>query len=115
MNKLLILLIFFANTAFAEDIVYDEGIIENVLVTLHIMKDKEALNKALCDLYKEAGEDDEELCEPVDGFSSCFGNVLKNIAWCDVYILKPTKVDDNNILTFGHEVWHGVAGTEYHE
>lgn len=33
---------------------------------------------------------------------------------CDIYILEPKRVDDNNILTLGHEMAHCVWGS-YHK
>lgn len=101
MNKLLILLIFLTNIALAEPIVCDDGVIENVLITLHYVGSYEELEEM-------AGS-------PVEGFSLCERQVDKNMAWCDVYILEPKVVDGDHILTFGHEVFHGVCGVDYHD
>jgi hypothetical protein len=102
-SKWLILLIFFAKIVLAEPIV-PEGEVTNVLVTVHYY-----------DTYEQMWEafPDEALTE-FEGISLCDRNVEKNIAWCDVHIVRNQSVDGEHTLTLGHEVLHGVFGN-YHE
>jgi len=119
MNKLLISLIIFNLALFStsalgqesEVISYDEGIIKNVLVTLFFYPNKEALHAAVC----AAMDGDEYACSGgFVGFSACERKPEKNIAYCDIWQLAPSKVDGDNTLTLGHELMHGVAGPNYH-
>lgn len=103
MNKLLILLIFFLGTAVAEPIVPD-GEITNVLTTLFFY-----------DTYEDLWNDFPEDRGTLEGVSFCERKVDKNIAYCDVYLVRPQEVDGEHTLTLGHEVEHGVWGEEYHE
>lgn len=50
-----------------------------------------------------------------EGASSCWRDVEKNIAYCDVYFVEPREVDGEHTLTLGHEVLHGRYGPRYHK
>ena len=105
MRKLLILLIFFLSTAVAEPQRYietDEGIVENVLVTFVFYDNYRLLNKAF---PKYA---------PIEGISICERHIEKNIAYCEIHQVLPSRIDDKHTLTMGHEVAHGVFGL-YHK
>ena len=96
-NKLLILLIFFANIAPAEPVVPD-GEITNVLITVYYYDTYEEL----WDAFADQGE--------LEGVSLCERNVDKNIAWCDIHVVRSQEVDGEHTLTLGHEVLHGILG-----
>ena len=102
--KLLILLIFFATTAVAEDIDFSDGVITNILVTMFFY-----------DTYEEmyAAFPDEE--HDYEAISLCERLVEQNIAYCHIHQVMPTVVDGEHTLSFGHEVEHGAFGEAYHE
>jgi len=109
-TKLLISLIFFANTAVAEGITFNpepikpDGVITNVLSTFFFYESY----AALWDAWPEyAGE--------IEAISLCERKVEQNIAYCDIHQVMPTIVDGEHTLSMGHEVEHGVFGEEYHE
>ena len=110
LSKILILLIFFANIALAEDPAVEsgpivaDGVIENVLITFFFYDSYAEMWAAIPEKF--AGK--------VEGLSVCERKVDKNIAYCDVYQLRPTRVDGWHTLTMGHEVEHGVFGG-YHK
>ena len=92
---------------FDEPLQSPDGVITNVLSTFFIYDTREELQS----VYRQvSGYTDE-----VDGFSMCERNVEKNVAWCDIYIIRPTIVDGFNSAVAGHEVLHGVYGQHYHE
>lgn len=104
MHKLLILLIFTANIAVAEQISKNQDVITNVLSTFYLYATYEDLWEAFPDDYGT-----------LEGISFCERNVEKNMAWCDIHIVEPQVIDGEHTLTLGHEVEHGIYGEEYHE
>lgn len=68
--------------------------------------------------WNDDNPDDYE--DPLDknrlqGWSNCECYPERNFSHCDVYIVRPSKVDDEHTLTVGHEVLHGVYGPGYHD
>ena len=83
--------------------VRDTGIENTIIViSLHLYDDYDALNRDHAELHEDHTK--------VEGWSNCELQPEQNVAFCDVYILRPEYVDDNAMDTLGHEVWHGVAG-----
>jgi len=89
----------------AEDICYapystdvtPEYVVTNLLVTTHIFATVE-------ELAADVGED-------VASYSICETIVEENIAWCEIWIVQPTKVlGDPYMDGIGHEVAHGIWG-----
>lgn len=62
--------------------------------------------------YEEMWED---FGEEIEGWSECFRDLENNIAYCTIWSVRPTFVDDEHTLTIGHEVEHGIWGPGYHE
>jgi hypothetical protein len=91
-------------TANADDYerIQKDGEIENVVLTIFWFDTIEDLETAF-------GE------EGLQGYSECERYLKKNLAHCDLYVVRPTYVDDEETLTIGHEVLHGVYGHDYHE
>jgi hypothetical protein len=88
--------------------------ITNVLSTFFFFDTVEEM----IEKWNEQNPDDQE--DPNDpelmmGYSYCERKEDMNIAYCDVYQVRPTVVDGDHTLTLGHEVFHGVCGTEYHD
>lgn len=77
--------------------------IENMLVTMYWY-----------DTIEEFREDTGETDPEVHAMSLCETKPDKNIAYCDVYMVKPQRVDDDSTLSGGHEFFHGLFGS-YHE
>lgn len=50
----------------------------------------------------------------LEGLSACTRNVIKNTAHCTIWQTRPRKVDDEAMLTLGHELAHGIYGG-FHE
>ena len=86
-----------------EKIKFNGPVVRNVLVTFVFYDDYISLNEAFLEPV------------PIEGFSICERNVKANIAFCEIHQIGPVMVDDNHTLTMGHEVLHGVVGSEYHE
>jgi hypothetical protein len=99
--KCLWLLLFVASVALAEDIVFEYEI-TNVVSTLYLFDTRAEMEE-----YLEVSG--------ISGYSECFRNEEHNIAYCDIYSVRPTEVDDDPTTTVGHEVLHGVYGADYHE
>jgi len=74
--------------------------ITNVLITMHLYDTKAELQSDL-------------EVDGVKGYSECEINEEENIAYCDIYSVRPTHIDDDATTTVGHEVLHGVFGL-YH-
>lgn len=106
-RKLLILLLISSNIALAEPIVPD-GEITNVISTFYFFDTVSELQEYLTD---QTGEDFSD----TEAYSECWRNEEKNIAYCDIYVARPQEVDGEHTLSLGHEVLHGVYGTEYHQ
>ncbi len=77
--------------------------IENVLVTMYWY-----------DSIEEFREDTGETDPDVHAMSLCETHPDKNIAYCQVFMVKPGRVDDDATLSGGHEYFHGHHGA-YHE
>lgn len=77
--------------------------IENALYTIFYFDTIEEFRAA-------TGETDPDVLS----WSLCETKPDKNIAYCDLYILRAMYVDDNATTTFGHEVLHGLLGS-YHK
>ena len=73
-----------------------------IVVSLHLYDDHEALNKEHVEIH---GDDTE-----VAGWSDCEHQPEQNVAFCDIYVLRPEYVYGDGMDTIGHEFWHGVAG-----
>lgn len=73
--------------------------IENVMITFYWFDTLEELKT--------------ELNENVLGLADCDWNPDKNIAYCDIYAVRATYVDDEEACTIGHEVLHASQG-RYH-
>lgn len=115
MYKLLISLIFFMGTAAAESVIVEEiykseGMITNILTTIHIVTSYDEIAVA----YEEITGDELPADETLEGLSDCWRNVAQNIAYCDIWVFESKYVDDEHTLTMGHEVLHGVFGDRYH-
>jgi len=80
-----------------------EFMIENVLVTMFWYDTIE-------EFREETGETDPD----VHAMSLCETKPEKNIAYCDVFMVLPGRVDDDATLSGGHEYFHGHFGA-YHE
>lgn len=111
--KLLISLIFFTNSVAAGDptkIHKDDGIITNILTTIHIVTSYEEI----AEVYEQVMGFPVTPGITLEGLSDCWRNVEKNIAYCDIWMFEPKDVDDDATLTLGHEVEHGMYGDRYH-
>ena len=104
MKFIFILILAFSSVYAEEELVRDTGMENTVVVlSLHLYDDHEALSKEHSEIHKDKTE--------VYGWSDCELQPEQNVAFCDVYVLRPTYVySDPAICTLGHEVWHGVAG-----
>lgn len=116
---LILLLIFLSNTAHGGEPIdsSDEEIRDVFLKIVFYRTQKEMVDK-WNELYPDDKEDDS-----LQGFSVCSrflksdypGELANDYAECTVYQMRPIVVDGEHTTTLGHEVLHGVYGTEYHE
>jgi len=100
MTKWLCLLLL-ALPAYGDETVIPEFEIENVLITVF--------------WFENAWELQEHFSESLlEGMSECEIKEDKNIAYCDLYLIRPKFVDDDATTGVGHELLHGLFGS-YHE
>lgn len=112
--KLLILL-FFASSALAERaprIKMPDSVVTNATMSFHLFDSYEEMNEYAEQLPNW------ELIDPgpkhmLHGFSICDRREDANIAYCDIYLVMPRRIDDEHTMTLGHEVLHGILGI-YH-
>ena len=76
-------------------------------ITVYTYENKSELNKAIKE-KKPHGQRVEGLAL---WFLSKETNKMKR---CEIHVVRPSKVDDENMLTWGHELAHCVYGT-YHK
>ncbi len=104
-KKILFCLLVLALTKFSHsgelEEVSPEFEIENVLVTIFWFKNTEELQEYFSE-------------ERLVGYSECETKPEKNIAYCDLYLIRPKTVDDDSTTGVGHELLHGLFGS-YHE
>ncbi len=81
--------------------------ISNVLLTFFWFDTEEEMQKYFLDEYDELDED-------MRAFSGSEPYPDKNVCHLDLYIVRPTYVDDDDTLSIGHEVLHCVHGPDYH-
>jgi hypothetical protein len=82
-----------------------------VLITIHYVPTKIALDRAFEDQGGEAGglgnlrafSQYNAIPRPPDAAYN----------WCDVWVIRPQGIDDDNVMALGHEVQHCTDG-EYH-
>ena len=108
-KALILLQIFVSSIALSDELVRPDGVIDNIVVTMHTFQTYGEMREALAVVYPKQDWSD------IEGASDCFRNVEQNIAYCDVYIVEPREVDGEHTLTLGHEVLHGRYGPRYHE
>ena len=103
--KTLLCLLMLAITTFAygdePEVIVPEFEIENVLVTVFWFESEAALQEYF---------DEERLT----GYSECEHKPAKNIAYCDLHLMRPEFVDDDATTGVGHELLHGLFGI-YHQ
>lgn len=107
LSKALILLKIFVGTIALGEPLVPDGEITNVLTTLHIFSSYEEMRK---DIARNFPSDKTGPVEELEGMSDCWRNEEQNIAYCDIWMVRPSEVDDEHTLTLGHEVLHGVYG-----
>ncbi len=81
----------------------------NVGITVHWYDTKAELVEALVDKFGEIWED-----RDIQAASDCENKPEFNISYCDLYMVRPTMVDDDTTMSVGHEVLHGLLGA-YHD
>ncbi len=98
-----LLILVLAQFAYSDELekVLPEFEIENVLTTVFWFESAEELQEYF---------DEERLT----GYSECEHKPEKNIAYCDLYLVRPKFVDDDATTGTGHEQLHGFFGS-YHE
>lgn len=112
MRKALFLLLFFGSIAVAEPIVPEGGIITNVVSTFYFYDTNEELLAAIPINQRDLLPENPD--EVLHGYSYCHRDLEKNFAVCEIHQVLPTVVDDEQTITLGHEVAHGVFGI-YHK
>lgn len=86
-------------------VLYPEFEVQNVGITVHWYDSKEEMQDDLGDLFPDRDYSAASQCEKKPEF---------NISYCDIYVVRPTMVDDNATLSIGHEVLHGLIG-DFHD
>jgi len=81
--------------------------IDNVLITIFWFDTEEELRA----YQKKHFKVDDKL---VRAFSGSEPYETKNVCHLDMYVVRPTYVDDDRTLSVGHEVLHCVYGPDYH-
>jgi len=104
LRKLLILLIFFGSIPASAESILCDGEITNVTSTIYFYENLEALWRAK-----------PEYDGQIEALSSCYRNKEKNMAYCDIYVIRALTVDNAAVLALGHEVYHGICGVNYHK
>ena len=106
--KFIFILILAFSSVYAEEepfreLVRDTGMENTVIViSLHLYDDYKALNKEHVELHEDHAK--------VDGWSDCKLQPEQNVAFCDIYVMRPTYAySDPQMCTLGHEIWHGIA------
>lgn len=86
-------------------VLYQEFEVQNVGITVHWYDTKAQMQDDLGDLFPDRDYSAASQCEKKPEF---------NISYCDIYVVRPTMVDDNATLSIGHEVLHGLIG-DFHD
>ena len=86
-------------------VLYREFEVQNVGITVHWYDTKDQMQEELGDLFPDRDYSAASQCEKKPEF---------NISYCDIYVVRPTQVDDNATLSIGHEVLHGLIG-DFHD
>lgn len=86
-------------------VLYPEFEVQNVGITVHWYDSKAQMQDDLGDLFPDRDYSAASQCEKKPEF---------NISYCDIYVVRPTMVDDNATLSIGHEVLHGLIG-DFHD
>ncbi len=88
--------------------------ITNVLSTIFFFDTYAEMTAVWNEDHPDDYEDPNDPISILMGFSYCEHYEERNFAHCDLYLVRPTEVDDDETLTIGHELLHGVYGEEYH-
>lgn len=83
-----------------------------ILITIHYVETSQALNRVFAELGGAPGGLGElkafsqynEVDRPADAAYN----------WCDVWAVRPGGIDDDNVLSLGHEIEHCTDG-DYHD
>lgn len=91
------------------------------ILKLHLIMVMFDTQKELAEKYTEMYPHDPE-DHTLQGFSICerflkseYPDIHEEFAECTIYQIRPVVVDGNHTTTLGHEVWHGIYGSGYHE
>ncbi len=84
---------------------FKEFEVQNVAITVHWYDSKEELVEELGAAFGDRDFSAASDCEKKPEF---------NISYCDIYVVRPTSVDDDATMSVGHEVLHGLLGA-YHD
>ena len=79
--------------------------VDNIVVTVHWYDSVEEMTSEMGDIFGTRDWSAASDCEKKPEF---------NISYCDIYVERPTSVDDNATMSIGHEVLHGLFGA-YHD
>ncbi len=113
LSKLLILLIISTGLPAHAEYISKPYEISNVLITFFWFDtEKEMQEYYFENVGKAAGELKVDI--RLRGYSASEPYEDKNICHLDMYVVRPTEVDDDKTLTIGHEVLHCVYGPHYH-
>jgi len=112
MRKLLILICALSTVAAnAEPVECPDGeTITSVLTVFKFFNNVSELQRYLTE-HSETGQDFSD----TEAYSFCWRDKENNVAYCDVFVAKPTMVDGPHTMSVGHEVMHGVCGDRYHK
>jgi len=115
LSKLLILLIFSTSMlAYAEEDIYKPHEITTVLITFFWFDTIEEMHEEYVKVFGEKGLEVEDPTRGLEGFSGVEEYMPHNFCHLDMYVVRPKSVDDEHVLTIGHEVLHCVYGVDYH-
>lgn len=114
MRKLLILLAFLLSTTVHAEFIMKPYEIQNVLITFYFFDTELQMQEFYRDNFAEEQGEVIKVDPLLRGFSLVEGRPEKHICHVDMYVVRPAEVDDDKVLTIGHEVMHCVYGPNYH-